>query len=95
MNENIKEILKSRMEFLGYTNYELHKRSKVSQSALSRYFNGESDMTLSVFLKICDALQLRMSLTPNEFITKDMSSSFVESNLAKKIPEMLEKRKND
>ncbi|MBQ4818977.1 helix-turn-helix transcriptional regulator [Aquimarina sp. MMG016] len=69
------ETLKARMKQKQYTNYQLHKLTNISQSSLSRYFNNESDMSLSAFLKICNALDFKCYLVPADEITEEFESS--------------------
>ncbi|MGI0108322.1 helix-turn-helix domain-containing protein [Salinimicrobium sp. WS361] len=68
------ETIKAQVRESGVTNYKLHKLSGLSQSSISRYFNEESDMSLEAFIKICNALELKCYLVPEENITNEFES---------------------
>lgn len=69
------ETLIGRAKTLNLTNYKLSKETGISQSTISRYFNGEVKFSLASFLKLCKALKLSMFLTPNENMIEEIDSS--------------------
>lgn len=69
------ETIKARVRESSITNYKLHKLTGLSQSSISRYFNGESDMSLEAFMKICNGLELKCYLVPEETITNEFESA--------------------
>ena len=69
------ETLIGRAKTLKFTNYKLSKETGISQSTISRYFNGEVKLSLTSFLKLCKALKLSMFLTPNENLIEEIDSS--------------------
>ncbi len=70
------EILETRMREKDFSNYKIHKITGLSQSSISRYFNGESDMSLTAFVKISNALSLKLYLVPEEYRTNEIESTF-------------------
>ena len=64
--EVIIDMILSSMKKKNCSNYRLHKITGIPQSSLSRYFNMETDMPLSVFLKICNSLNLLIYLSDYE-----------------------------
>ena len=69
------ETIKAQVRENGVTNYKLHKLSGLSQSSISRYFNEESDMSLEAFIKLCNALELKCYLVPEENFTSEFDSA--------------------
>ncbi len=62
---NYDSILKSisdRMNDKSITSYRLAKLSGLSESGLSLIFNHKRQMSLEVFLKICNALELQIEI---------------------------------
>ncbi len=53
-----------RMEESNISKYRLWKMTGIDQSQLKRYFDGENDMPVKNFLKICEALKLSIKLIP-------------------------------
>ena len=60
-------------EKYGMSKYKLSLISGVSESTISRYFSQETDITISNFLKICNALKLNPYLIPMELDTEEFS----------------------
>lgn len=60
------KYLKDRMEIQGISSYALAKKSGVSKSTLSRFFNGEVDISLLNYLKLLGALEIRPYLVSKE-----------------------------
>lgn len=56
--EEIKSIIKLRMQTLSITEYRLAQMTGISRSFLGRWFKGEYRITLDKFLLICDALEI-------------------------------------
>ena len=63
---------KERMQEKGITQYRLAKLTEIPEGTLSRNFRKENEMTLTTFLKICGALELRPYLIPAEDDTSKM-----------------------
>ena len=55
--EEIKSLIKSRMQALSITEYRLAQMTGISRSFLGRWFKGEYRITLDRYLLICDALE--------------------------------------
>ncbi len=72
--EEVIETLIGRANTLKFTNYKLYKETGISQSTISRYFNGETKLSLIAFLKLCKALKISMFLTPNENLIEEIDS---------------------
>lgn len=62
----IRKYVTNRMDELNVSQTELAKRIGVNRSTLIRNLTGETEMTLSTFLKICGALETRPYLVPAE-----------------------------
>lgn len=62
----IRKYVTNRMDELNVSQTELAKQIGVNRSTLIRNLTGETEMTLSTFLKICGALELRPYLIPAE-----------------------------
>jgi len=73
-SEDILEVLMARMKEKEMTVYKLSKLTRIPQSTLSRYFNKKIDMSLKSYLSICDALNLRIYMQPDENILDEFNS---------------------
>lgn len=58
--EEIKSLIKSRMQALSITEYRLAQMTGISRSFLGRWFKGEYRITLDRYLLICDALEINI-----------------------------------
>jgi transcriptional regulator with XRE-family HTH domain len=58
--DEIKSIIKSRMQNLSITEYRLEQLTGISRSFLGRWFKGEHRMTIEKFLLICEALEINI-----------------------------------
>ena len=74
--QELLEILETRIREKEISKYKLHQKTGLSQSSISRYFKGESDMSLSAFIKLSNALDLKLFLTPEEYGTSEFESTF-------------------
>ncbi len=68
-------FLRRRMKEKKISSYELHKRTGIAQSSLSRYFGESMDMSFNNYLKICHALDLSIYLIPREIEIEEIDSS--------------------
>ncbi len=62
----ILSFLSDRMEEKQITKYRLSKLTEIPESTISRYFSKKVSMSLTNFLKICGALEIRPYLIPKE-----------------------------
>mgnify|MGYP003681891687 CR=1 FL=1 len=74
--QEIIQILETRILEKQISKYKLHKITGLSQSSLSRYFNGKSDMSLSALIKLSNALELKLYIIPEEYGTNEFESAF-------------------
>ena len=59
MREKLEEALKKK----GWTQRDLHKKTKVAESTISRIFSGEAESaSISTLAKIADAIGLKIAL---------------------------------
>lgn len=52
------KLIKPRMEELGFTAYTLAKKTRISESTLSKWFAGKQEISLVKFLLILGALDI-------------------------------------
>ena len=62
----MKKFLPDRMEDLGITQYRLAQILDVNRSTVKRWFDGDVNISLHDFLRICGALNLNPYLVPKE-----------------------------
>lgn len=60
------KFIKERMKEKGFTYQELSDAIGINKSTLVRNFQGDSEMLLSTYLKICGSLELRPYLVAKE-----------------------------
>ena len=61
---SIAEQLRRAIERSGMTRYRIAQLSGISEAVLSRFANGETDLTMENADKLCAALGLRVVLEP-------------------------------
>lgn len=66
------QLIKPRMNELGITNYQISKETGISNSTLSRWFDGSQDIGLSRFLDILRVLKIN----PQYGFRDDKSSKY-------------------
>lgn len=78
MDYNVRTILENVLEEMkkkGVTKRKVYNFLEVSPQTLDNYFNHKSDITLDVFLNICDLLQTR----PESFLSDNINSGISNS----------------
>ena len=60
----IAEQLRQAIERSGVSRYRIAQLSNISESVLSRFANGQTDLTMDNVDKLCAALGLRLVLEP-------------------------------
>jgi len=69
-----------RMAELDLSQSKLAKASGVSQSQISDWLSGRSDITLTKFIKILTALQINIQFVPKENDSNDYSQNTIHFN---------------
>ena len=70
-SEMIFKFIKERMKEMKITQNQLSEMIGINESTLIRNFQKKTEMTLTTYLKICGALELRPYLIPAETDTSD------------------------
>ena len=70
----IRSLLLKRMKEKGLTYYSLAQLTGVNRLTLQRNLEGETEMSLRTYLKICGALELRPYLIPSENDDREMEN---------------------
>jgi len=70
-SDMIFKFIKERMKEMKITQNQLSEMIGINESTLIRNFQKKTEMTLTTYLKICGALELRPYLIPAETDTSD------------------------
>lgn len=60
------QMILPRMQEKGISQYELAKRTGIANSTVTRWFNGQLDISSEKFIKILTALELNIHIVPKE-----------------------------
>ena len=69
-------FIKDRMKEKKISQYQLAQMIEMNESTLIRNFKGDFEMSLTTYLKICGALQLRPYLIPAEMDKSEIQRMF-------------------
>lgn len=58
--KDYKEVIRSKREQLGWSQYKLAKAAGIAQSFMNEIEKGRKNPSLEVFFRICDALEIQL-----------------------------------